>query len=371
MIKHLENPIEAQVNTGFPKERILLVDDHLDCLDILEAIILPAGYETIRATSGREALDIIRQADIDLVILDVMMPVMSGYETARLIRLEKKTPIILLTALKERECVIRGLENGADEFMVKPVIKEEFLLRIKHILELKKHHDALENMVLKRTRKLRLARDMLLESNHEVVKRLLMAVEYKDDEIGRHIIRVGKYSQILVQKLGLGPRLVEIIEYAAQMHDIGKVGIPDSILFKRGRLTPQEFEVMKTHTVIGGRILGDSPHYLLKAACEIAFNHHERWDGLGYPCGKKARDIPVSGRIVAVSDVFDAITSARPYKKPLEWEESLGIIKAESGRSFDPWVVEAFFKALDQIRDIYGFYKDTPDKGVTSKSQGE
>ncbi|MFA5346355.1 MAG: HD domain-containing phosphohydrolase [Candidatus Omnitrophota bacterium] len=200
-----------------------------------------------------------------------------------------------------------------------------------------------------------------INSKNETLYRLLVAAEYRDDDTGKHILRVGKYSYIIARKLKLSRRFLEFIESAAQMHDIGKVGIPDSILLKECKLSLEEFEIMKTHTTIGARILENSRNYLVNIAYDIALTHHERWDGAGYPFGRKKEEIPLAGRIVALADVFDALTSKRHYKKAFTWEKSLSIINAGKGRHFDPYVVEAFLKGRDKARDTYDQYVTNKD----------
>ncbi len=336
--------------------KILLVDDDENYLWLLEKILVPHGYEILKCKDGESALKTIKNEHVDLVLLDVIMPGMSGFETAKKIKQEKEIPVILLTALGEKEDLLTGLANGADEFLTKPFLKEELLLRVDNMLKIKGYQNTLEEMVSKRTSELADALSSIRGLNKEILSRLLVAAEYRDDDTGNHIVRVGKYSEIVADCLLLEPKFRELIGAAAPMHDIGKIAIPDSILLKPGRLTPHEHELMKTHTTIGASILKESKFPMMVMACEIALNHHERWDGHGYPGGLCAEQIPLTGRIVAIADVFDALTSRRPYKEPFSWERSMDIIMSERGKTFDPCVVDSFAKGTERLRAVYDEY---------------
>lgn len=336
--------------------KILLVDDDEKNLELLEAILSPLGYDILKADDGVSALSIIKKEKVDLVLLDVMMPEMSGFEVAQRIKADRQIPVILLTSLREKEDILKGLESGADEFLSKPFFKEELLLRIKNTLKLKEYQNTLRERVNRRTAYLKEALKKLTVLTREMAFRLLTAAEYRDIETGKHLIRVGRYSRIICEALGFKKAFLELMENAAPMHDIGKVGIPDNILLKPGKLTPEEFETMKSHTLIGARILEGSEFPLIQMSCAIALTHHEKWDGSGYPYGKKREDIPLSGRIVALTDVFDALSSRRPYRPAFPWDESLNMVKQDTGKSFDPQVVEAFLKSIDSIRAVYDKY---------------
>jgi putative two-component system response regulator len=333
--------------------RILIVDDDVNNLDLLENVLSHAGYEVIRCLDGVEAVRIVKEQKIDLVLSDVMMPLMNGFEVTREVKAISKVPVILLTGLVDKYALVMGLQSGADEFLSKPFHREELLLRVKNILALKIYQDTLKDMVNKRTKKLKDALQRIAESNHDVVFRLLVASEYRDDQTGKHIIRVGKISRMIARNLGSGRRFIEEIEATAPMHDLGKIGIPDNILLKPGKLTMAEFEVIKTHTTIGARILEKSPFRLIKMAQEIALMHHERWDGSGYPGRKKESDIPLPARIVALSDVLDAILSKRPYKPAFSWEQAMEALQKEKGTHFDPEIVNALYKTINEAKAIY------------------
>lgn len=345
--------------------KILLVDDDSKSLDLLEAILLPQGYGIVRCCDGKAALEIIEKEDIDLVLSDVIMPGISGFELTETIKAKKKVPVILLTSLREKEDVIKGFESGADEFLFKPYIKEELLLRVRNVGRLKEYQDTLRQRVNKRTAHLKETLRKIGALNREMIFRLLTAAEYRDDETGRHIIRVSKYSKVIAESMGFERKFLELIEVAALMHDLGKVGIPDKILLKPGKLTAEEFEIMKTHTTIGAKILEGSKIPLIVMAQNIALNHHEKWDGSGYPRGIKGEDIPIAGRIVALSDIFDALTTRRPYKPAFPWEKSIEIIKEEeNNHHLDSKVTEEFFKRIDDIKAIYNKYSDTGEKNI-------
>jgi putative two-component system response regulator len=348
--------------------RILLVDDDELNLMRLETILRP-HYDIFRAKDGDDALLILEKEKIDLVLLDIIMPGMSGFEVARRIKTVDQIPVILLTTLKEKEDIIKGLESGADEFLSKPILKEELLLRIKNILKPKQYQNTLEELVDKRLEDLKEVLKESVELNREMVFRLLVASEYRDDQTGKHITRVGKYSQIIGEAYGYKGEFLEVIENAAKMHDLGKIGIPDRILLKPGKLTPEEFETMKSHTVIGASILEGSSFPLLKMSYEIALTHHEKWDGTGYPYGSKGEAIPVSGRIVALSDVFDALLSHRPYKPPFTWEKSIEIIKQGRGTHFDPRVVDSFFSRINDIQVVYTDYHDSDNDNPRDRTR--
>lgn len=341
------------------KPTILIVDDKPENIELLEAYLIPQGYELVKAASGEEALSKLSSNQIDLILLDVMMPNMDGFEVTRRIRQDEKTrllPIILVTALRETEDRIKGIEAGCDDFISKPVDRMELLARVQSLLKVKAYNDLLSNYrkelnleVASRTKELRRAFEKIKASSLETIYRLSTAAEYKDEETGAHIKRMSLYSAAIARKMGLDANTVETILYAAPMHDVGKIGIPDIILTKPAKLDPIEWEIMKLHTVIGAKILEGSDAEFIKLAETIALCHHEKWDGSGYPNKLKGAAIPISGRITAVADVFDALVSKRPYKDIFSMEESLDIIKKGRGSHFDPDVVDAFFAIQDEI----------------------
>jgi putative two-component system response regulator len=337
--------------------KILVVDDDSLHLAILGEILRNAGYEVVSASSGKEALGLVESVLPDLVISDVIMDGIDGFDLAHMIKQLYKVPVILLTILEDRKHIIHGLASGADEFLPKPLIAEELLLRVRNILRLKEYQNSLEAMVTRRVAGMTQALKEVGNLNREMIFRLLSAAEVRDDDTGTHIIRVAKYCCIIAQQRGFQGEFIELLETAATMHDLGKIGIPDKILLKPGQLTPQEFDIMKTHTNIGSSILEGSNFPLLNMSCDIALSHHERWDGAGYPQGLKGTDIPIFGRIVAIADVFDALMSKRVYKPAFSFERSVEIIKESRGKNFDPSLVDAFLKGIDEIKSIGEEYK--------------
>ena len=341
---------------------ILVVDDQPQNIELLEAYLVPQGYEIVKAASGEEALKKLSDNQIDLILLDVMMPVMDGFEVTRRVRqdnTQRLLPIILVTALRETEDRVKGIEAGCDDFISKPVDKMELLARVRSLLKVKAYNDLmsnyrkdLESEVTKRTEELRRALEGVKAASLETIYRLSMACEYRDEDTGAHIKRLSFYSAAVARRMGLDEGTIETILYAVPMHDLGKIGIPDRILLKPAKLDPVEWEIMKQHTVIGAKILNGSNAEFIKLGQVIALSHHEKWDGSGYPNSLKGVGIPIAGRISAIADVFDALTSKRPYKEPFSVEKSLAIIREGRGSHFDPDVLDAFFAIQDEILDI-------------------
>jgi putative two-component system response regulator len=345
--------------------KILLVDNDERNLQFLGSILSPEGYDVIRAKDGKNALSLLKESDADLVLIAAVMPGMSGFDTARRIKEDGDVPVILMTGLREKDDIVEGLKCGVDEFLSKPFLKEELLLKLNNILKLKEYESAFKKISSNRARYLKEMLNRSSNLNRDMVFRLLAAVENKDDEAGNHVLRLAKYSRIIAENMGFKGEYVELIESAAPLHDIGKIGIPDRILLKPGRLTPKEFETMQSHTVIGASILEGSGISLLNMSYEIALCHHEKWDGTGYPEHLKGTRIPPAARIIGLADVFDALTSKRPYKAAFPWEKSLIIIKDERGKHFDPQVVDAFANKIHEIGKIYREYKD-PETALPS-----
>jgi putative two-component system response regulator len=350
------------------KPRILAVDDENRNLRLLEAILIPLGYEVALAKDGVEALKKVREKPPDVILLDVMMPRMDGFEVARLLKEQEDTriiPIVMVTALRETQDRIKALEVGVDDFISKPVEKTELRARVQSLLKVKAYNDhmreyqkGLEAEVEKRTEQLRQAFEKIKAASLDTIYRLSQAAEYKDEDTGAHIQRMSRYAAAIVREMGMDDKYVETILYASPMHDVGKIGIPDYILLKPGKLNPKEWETMKQHTFIGAKILSGSDAEFIKLAEIIALTHHEKWNGSGYPRGLKGLEIPLAGRAVAVADVFDALTSNRPYKNPFSLEKSFSIIKNERGKHFDPDIVDAFFAIENEILSIKKNYKD-------------
>lgn len=350
------------------KSKVLVVDDEDRLLRLMEAFLIPMGYEVILAHDGEEAIKKVREVSPDVILLDIMMPKMDGFEVARQLKEGEATkiiPIVMVTGLKEVEDRVRALEVGADDFLSKPVDKIELEARVRSLLKVKAYNDHMRNYqkeleaeVAKRTEQLRKAFEKVKTASLDTIHRLCKAAEYKDEDTGAHILRMSNYSAAVARKMGLDEITVESILYAAPMHDIGKIGTPDRILLKPGKLDPDEWEIMKQHTVNGGRILEGSDADFINLGEVIALSHHEKWAGAGYPHGLSGEKIPLAGRIVAIADVFDALTSKRPYKEPFSLEKSYKIIREGRGNHFDPDVVDAFFAIEEEILSIKEKYKD-------------
>ena len=331
--------------------RLLMVDDEPANLALLKRILEPAGYAHLRGTSdSREVLDLVEEFDPDLILLDLLMPGMDGFDVLDALRTRGEEgdylPVLVLTSDQSQAAKRRGLSAGAQDFLTKPLSPSEVRLRVRNLLQtrflhraLQEHNRLLETHVRERTRALEQAR-------LEILDRLARAAEYRDDKTGAHTRRVGESAAAIARALGLDGEDVERIRRVAPLHDVGKIGIPDAILLSPARLTEPEFEVMKTHTSIGGDLLAGSDVPALRCAEEIARNHHERWDGTGYPNGLAGEAIPLTGRIVAVADTFDALSHSRPYKRAWSLEEALAWIRDGAGTQFDPAVAEAFVSVV-------------------------
>ena len=318
---------------------ILIVDDEKANIRLLEMILNHAGYVSVHSTTdSRQALDLFREVKPDLVLLDLTMPHLDGFAVMQQLQPEMAgnfVPILVLTADATFATKHKALKEGARDFLTKPLDDTEVLLRINNLLETRFHSVLLESRVSERTRELE-------NAQLETLQRLALAAEYRDDDTGLHTKRVGSTAGILAGLLDLEPVTVELIHRAAPLHDVGKIGIADAILLKAGKLTDVEFATMKQHTTIGANMLSGSTSPWLNMAEIIALTHHERWDGRGYPQGLCGNDIPIVGRIVAVADVFDALTHQRPYKEPWSIEAAAAEIKSQCGKHFDERVVEAF-----------------------------
>ncbi|GAA5168087.1 HD domain-containing phosphohydrolase [Viridibacterium curvum] len=297
----------------------------------------------------------------DLIIVDYMMPGMSGIDFVRRCRLEtvlSDQPVIMVTAAAEKEVRYAALEAGATDFLTKPIDKNEFNPRIRNMLKLRASMVATSRRAEELDQAVRQATSDLLAREHETVMRLARAAEFRDPETGSHIVRMARYSALLANKLGMSAADQEMLLHAAPMHDVGKLGTPDFILLKQGKLTPDELIIMRKHAAIGYEILKDSASPVLRMAAEIAVSHHEKFDGSGYPRGLKGDAIPLVGRIVAVADVFDALTSQRPYKPAWPNEQAQAFLTRGRGQHFDPQCVDEFLGAWDEVLAIQALYQD-------------
>jgi putative two-component system response regulator len=339
----------------FSRARILIIDDEQTNLLILRRLLERAGFTRIQMTTDpREATKLYVDFRPDLILLDLHMPHMDGLAVmAELGEIAEATylPILILTGDVSPEARRDALSRGAKDFVHKPFSSDEVLLRINTLLEtrflylqIQSQNQILEAKVRERTRELEGAQI-------EIIERLAKAAEFRDDNTGQHTERVGQMAALIARQTGLPDTQVSLIRRAAPLHDVGKIGIPDSILLKLGKLTTEEFDLVKTHTMIGARILSGSRFPILRLAEEIAFSHHERWDGSGYG-GMTGDAIPLAGRIVAVADVFDALTQQRPYKDAWPISEAIGEIDRQRSRQFDPDLVDAFMRIIERQEPV-------------------
>ncbi|MDT0136698.1 two-component system response regulator [Acidovorax sp. PRC11] len=317
------------------RPRLLLVDDEPANLQVLRHV-LQEEYRLLFATDGVRALDIVRRQRPDLVLLDVMMPAMDGYAVCEAIKADPAIadiPVIFVSALGEAGHEARGFEAGAVDYITKPVSAPVVRARVR------------THLSLARAEELRATR-------LQIVQRLGRAAEYKDNETGMHVIRMSHYAQLLALAVGMGDAWAEDLLHAAPMHDVGKIGIPDAVLLKPGKLDAEEWAVMRRHPKIGAEIIGEHAGGVLCVARQIALTHHEKWDGSGYPEGLAGEAIPLAARIVAIADVFDALTTRRPYKEAWSMETAFCHLRSESGRHFDPALVEPFIALEPEIRAV-------------------
>ncbi|WP_374671040.1 two-component system response regulator [Acidovorax temperans] len=317
------------------RPRLLLVDDEPTNLQVLRHV-LQADYRLLFATDGARALQVAREQQPQLILLDIMMPGMDGYAVCRALKADPATagiPVIFVTALNDSQDETAGFDVGAVDYITKPVSPPVVRARVRTHLSLVRMEE-------------------LRETRLQIVQRLGRAAEYKDNETGMHVIRMSHFSKLLALAAGCSPAWAEDLLNAAPMHDVGKIGIPDAVLRKPGPLDADEWATMRRHPEIGAEIIGEHPSGVLQLAREIALAHHEKWDGSGYPRGLAGEAIPLSARIVAIADVFDALTTRRPYKEPWPVQEAMSHIAAQAGKHFDPALVALFAPLLPQLLEI-------------------
>jgi response regulator RpfG family c-di-GMP phosphodiesterase len=341
---------------------IAIIEDTPVNLVLMESLVRRLGnHECFTFSDPRQGLMWCMAHTPDLIIVDYMMPDMDGLEFIRRCRAEdrlKDQPILMVTAAAEREVRYAALEAGATDFLIKPIDKNEFNPRVRNMLRLQASVAAINRRADELDIAVQQAVAEVHEREHETVMRLARAAEFRDPETGAHIVRMARYSALIARHVGMSQAEQDILLMAAPMHDVGKLGTPDHILLKRGKLTPDELEIMRQHAQIGHEILKDSSSPVLKMAAQIAVSHHEKYDGSGYPNGLVGKQIPLVGRIVAVADVFDALTSQRPYKPAWSLEQARNFLLQGRGNHFDPQCIDEFLGAWEEVLAIQAHYQD-------------
>lgn len=356
------------------KKLILIVDDDESIIQLMNRLCASHGYRTVVARNGRQALAAAQETLPDLILMDAMMPEMNGFDATAALKknvLTAHIPVIMVTGQDSFEDRLTGIARGANDFLTKPFNSQELALRIRNNLKIKEygdflkgHNAILEEQVSARTaelnaamEKLHLAHDKIKTAYLDTIYRLTLAADYRDDDTGMHIKRTSHYVRLLGHALGLADDFIETVYYTSSMHDVGKVGIPDGILLKKSPLNPEEWEIIKSHTLIGAKILGGSESSFLRMGESIALSHHERWDGTGYPYGLKGDAIPIEGRIMNIVDQYDAMRSRRPYKPSFDHDKTVQIITVGDDRTmpahFDPQVLAAFKEIHLEFAKIY------------------
>jgi putative two-component system response regulator len=368
--------------------KVMIIDDEVLNIKVVQTHLTLDGYNNfVTTTDPRSAMEMIVQQMPDVILLDIMMPEISGLDILRMVRSDEELrhiPVIVLTAADNDEIKTEALESGATDFLGKPVNLPELVLRVRNVLLVKAHHDHLKHDVSELAYQVRQRTSELAFSRLELIHCLARMAEYRDNETGKHVARVGRYAEIIAKQLNLDEKTIELIAHAAPLHDMGKVGIPDDILLKPGKLTPEEYETMQqhavygkdafrpmsatewqtlqSHTFLGEQIMDVESSPLITMAAKIALTHHEKWDGTGYPLGLAGEDIPLAGRITAVADVFDALSSRRPYKPILPLNRCFEIMEEGRGTQFDPTVLDAFLACRGEIIAVRMELADVGDK---------
>jgi putative two-component system response regulator len=364
---------------------VMIVDDEFINIEIVQAYLEEEGFtKFVTTTESETAVDLVQAHKPDVVLLDIKMPKVSGLQILKTMRSDdelRQIPAVILTASNDSETKLQALRLGASDFLAKPIDPSELLLRIENVISAKALQDHLADYSERLEKQVRLRTEELLHSRQEAIHCLARAGEYRDDDTGHHVTRVGRFSALIAHGLGFPQSVIDLLEQAAQLHDLGKIGVPDAILHKPGKLDPEEFVVIQKHCDIGCRIIdphghefpkrprprtsgnadssGSTTSPVLKMAAVIAATHHEKWDGSGYPNGLAGDEIPIEGRIVAVADVFDAISSKRPYKEAFPIDKCIQIMTDGRGNHFDPRVLDVFFECLDDIVAVRTAYNES------------
>jgi len=352
----------TKLSDNHAQAQLLIVDDEPSNVKLLERILARAGYARTRSTlQSTEVTGLVAGNDIDLILLDLNMPDLDGYGVLQQLadmNFDVPPAVLVLTAQNAREHRQRALQSGASDYVSKPFDHVELLARVRNLLDSRLARKTLHRQNLELDSRVRQRTHELYQTRLEIVRRLGRAAEYRDNETGMHILRMSRMSVLLAEEIGLDPEQCDLLLNAAPMHDIGKIGIPDRILLKPGKLDADEFALMQTHTTIGAEILSGADSELMHMAREIALTHHEKWNGGGYPNGLAGEAIPLTGRIVAVADVFDALTSERPYKQPWPLADAVDFLKRNAGEHFDPALVDIFERRLEGFVTIKQHHPD-------------
>ena len=353
--------MDTEINV---KEKVLAVDDEEQIRNFIKNVLSEFNYEVFLASNGTDALKIVKDVSPDIILLDIQMPGINGIEVTKELKQNEDTkiiPIVILSSFNDVSFRVEALEAGADDFLSKPPALQELITRIKTLIQIKKYNDYLINHQKELQDQIEINTKQIKDAFLETMYRLSRAAEFRDDESGNHIKRVSLLSASLYQKLGKPESEIEGVQYASMMHDIGKIGLPDTILLKSDKLNEKEWALMKLHPIIGGKILEASRSKFLQLGEIIAHTHHEKWDGSGYPKGLRNNEIPLLGRVVTIVDVFDALTSKRPYRKiPFTIEKAFDIMNKGKGKHFDPGIVDKF---LSMRREIVTIQKEYNDEG--------
>lgn len=364
--------------------KIMIIDDEPYNVLVVKKFLQHSGYSNfLTLTESDKALRLIREEMPDIVLLDVMMPGVSGLDILRTMKHDRDLahiPVVILTASPESHIKVQALELGATDFLSKPVETHELVLRVRNVLAAKSHFDMLSRYSVELEEQVRRRTEELAHSRKQIIYCLARAAEFRDNDTGHHVIRVGKYAGLIAKEMGFRDHQVDALEQAAQLHDVGKIGIPDAILHKPGKLDPEEYAFMQRHCGFGNKIVSSMPEHewnalkhhtelggllmnvksspVMRLASRVALTHHEWWNGTGYPLGLSGEDIPIEGRITAVADVFDALSSKRPYKQPFPREKCFAMLEEKRGTQFDPRVLDAFFRRSKEIVEVQLQYAD-------------